>query len=188
MQPDRHDELSSGVPADDHEQRSASAERKAGGPGIPPGATVVPAEGGRARKGRTQLTHAVPETLPVSDTLKRRARYARKRIATELARTVGGGACGMLASLMVKLGVEDAAMREAALAEGKVDLARRLGESARMHLLYARETCAKDATARPKDGGNALPIWAMEGEPEAAMEGGDILPKPPSEETDEASE
>lgn len=155
--PERHDELSEGSPRPDDEQRAASQERKAGGRGIAPGATIVPAMGGRARKGRTKLTHEVPSALPVSDALKRRARFARRKVCSEIARDVGGGRCGMLASLFVKLGVEDAAMREAALAEGKREEARRLGESARMHLLYARETAAKDANARPVDG--KLPPW-----------------------------
>jgi hypothetical protein len=148
IEPERHDELSAGTPAPDHAQRDASQERKAGARGIAPGATLVPAMGGRARKGSTKLTHEVPAALPVSDTLKRRARFARRRMTAELAREVGGGRCGMLASAFVKLGIEDMAMREAALAEGKRDEARRLGESARMHLLYARETCAKDVVSR----------------------------------------
>lgn len=156
VEPERHDELSTGVPSP--EQADASRERKAGGRGIPPGATAVPAAGGRARKGRTKLTHDVPAALPVSDTLKSRARFARRRTATELAATVGGGQCGILASLFVKLGVEDIALRETALAGGDVDMARKLGESARMHLLYARETCAKDARARGTSNG-ALPPW-----------------------------
>ncbi len=163
LQGDRHDELTTGTP--DPEQSDASQERKAGGRGIQPGATIVPALGGKARKGRTKLTHDVPDVLPVSDTLRRRARFARRRIATELARTVGAGACGMLASLFVKLGVEDAAMREHAMATGDVDTARKLGESSRMHLLYARETCAKDATSRKAAGVDELPpgmVWVSD--------------------------
>ena len=158
IEPERHDELSDGTPADVGEQQDASQERKAGGRGIAPGATLVPARGGRARKGSTKLTHHVPAALPVSDALKARARFARKKMTSELAREVGGGRCGMLASAFVKLGVEDMAMREAALVEGNVDLARRLGESARMHLLYARETCVKDAGTRPAGDGK-VPPW-----------------------------
>lgn len=150
IEPERHDELSEGTPAPTGEQRDASRERKGGARGIAPGSSLVPSMGGKARKGRSKLTHDVPDALPVSDRLKSRARYARRRMATELARTVGGGTCGMLASAFIKLGVEDMAMREAAMAEGKRDEARKLGESARMHLLYARETVAKDAASRPR--------------------------------------
>ena len=144
QQPDRHDELSEGVPA--QEQADARHERTAGGQ-IVKGAVSIPTLGGKARKNRTKLSHGI-DAIPVSEALKKRARYMRKRTCTELARTVGGGECGILASAMGKLGSEDLALREAALAAGEIDLARRLGESARMHLLYARETCAKDAKAR----------------------------------------
>jgi hypothetical protein len=150
MEPERHDELSAGVI--DATQQPARQERKAGGRGIQRGATAVPSKGGQSRKGSTKLTHEVPSALPVSDTLKRRARYARKRMTTELARGVGGGRCGMLASAFVKLGVEDMAMREQAMADGDRAEARKLGESARMHLLYARETCVKDAGAVARHG------------------------------------
>jgi hypothetical protein len=157
----RHDELPTGVPALGAEQANARQERKAGGRGIQKGATEVPAAGGRARKGRTKLTHDVPDALPVSDILRRRARFARKRMTGELARVVGGGACGMIASVLVKLAVEDIAMRETAMTEGNRDEARRLGESARMHLLYARETCAKDGEVLRKPGANGRlkPGW-----------------------------
>lgn len=149
VEPERHDGLSSGVPADAGEQQGASQERRAGGTGIQKGDKLVPSMGGRAHKGSARLTHRVA-TLPVSDKLKRRARFARRKVCSELARNVGGGACGMIASLLAKLGVEDIAMREAALEAGDTDLARRLGESGRMHLMYAREVCAKDAAARPE--------------------------------------
>jgi hypothetical protein len=147
IQADRHDELTDGVPS--HEQASASQERKAGGRGIGRGASLVPAMGGRALKGRTKLTHEVPDALPVSDALKARTKFARRRVCSEVARNQGGGQCGMIASLFIKLGLEDVAMREAALASGDIDAARKLGESARMHLLYGREAAAKDASTRP---------------------------------------
>lgn len=146
VEPERHDELSAGVR--DNAQANARQERKAGGRGIQKGATEVPAKGGRARKGRTKLTHEV-QNLPVDDRLKRQACFMRKRTCTELARNVGAGTCGVIASALVKLASEDMALREAALAAGNVDLARKLGESARMHLMYGREVCAKDADSRP---------------------------------------
>lgn len=155
--PARHDELSDGAPADGAVQASASQERKAGGRGIAPGASLVPAMGGRARKGRSKLTHEVPDALPVSEALKRRARFARRKVCAEWARDVGGGRCGIVASLLAKLGVEDLTMREQAMAEGKTDLARKLGESARMHLLYGREVCAKDAKNAKGASGDVAP-------------------------------
>jgi hypothetical protein len=150
IEPERHDELSAGTPEPVNAQANAGQERKGRSGRIAKGANIIPAMGGKATKGRSKLTHNVPDALPVSDKLRSRARYARRRMATELARTVGGGVCGMLASAIVKLGVEDMAMREAAMAEGKRDEARKLGESARMHLMYAREVCAKDAASRPR--------------------------------------
>jgi hypothetical protein len=152
VEPERHDELSNGTPAPTAEQADASQERRQGGARIAPGSKIVPAMGGKARKGRAKLTHDVPDALPVSDTLKRRAKYARRRMCAQLARSVGGGTCDMFASALVKLGVEDMAMREQAMSDGKRDEARRLGESARMHLLYAREVCVKDAASRKHSG------------------------------------
>jgi hypothetical protein len=170
IEAERHDELRDGTPAA-NEQAEASQERKAGGRGIAPGATVVPGMGGRARKGRTKLTHDVPSALPVSDTLKRRARFARRKTCSELATFIGGGRCGILASLFVKLGVEDIALREAALERGDIEMARKFGESARMHLLYGRETAAKDAKSRPADiPGQLAALEAADAADERAME------------------
>ena len=153
LEPERHDALSDGTP--DATQSDASQERRAGGNGIARGATLVPAMGGRSRKGRTKLTHEV--ALPtVTPQLQRRARFMRKRTCSELATNVGGGQCGLIASALVKLASEDMALREAALEAGQVDTARKLGESARMHLLYARETAAKDAKGREDDDGAEL--------------------------------
>lgn len=141
VQPPRHDELPSGVsmPVDaDHGRRSN------GKVGLGNAMAVL---GGKSRKGRTRLTHDV-QSLPVDDRLKRQARFMRKRTCSELARNVGAGECGIIASALVKLAAEDMAMREQAMTEGNRDEARKMGESARMHLMYARETCAKDAIAR----------------------------------------
>jgi hypothetical protein len=76
----------------------------------------------------------------------------RKRTCHELAKDVGGGKCGIVASAMVKLASQDMALREAALESGNVDLAQRLGVSARGHLLSARDVAAKDAGVRPQEG------------------------------------
>ncbi len=147
VETERHDELSDGVPADPAELEAASRERKAGGSRIAPGTSAVQRLGGKALKGRTKLTHEVGP-IPVEAAAKARARYARKRLCTELAETVGGGRCGMVPSFLAKLSMEDAALRESALTAGNIDLARKLGESSRSHLLYAREAAAKDAQAR----------------------------------------
>jgi hypothetical protein len=116
--------------------------------------------GGRARKGRTRLTHDV-QALPVDDKLKRQAKFMRKRTCAELARNVGAGECGIIASALVKLASEDMALRESALATGAIDLARKLGESARMHLLYSREICVKDAEARPRPKDDVPPGYRL---------------------------
>jgi hypothetical protein len=149
-EPPRSDELREGRPAEGTAQSRASQERKAGGRGIPKGATDIPSAGGRARKGSTKLTHEVREALPVSDKLKRQARFMRRRTCTELARDVGGGSCGIIASALVLIASEDLALRAAALEAGDVELAQKLGVSARGHLLSARDVAAKDAESRPR--------------------------------------
>ena len=151
----RSDELAVGVPADGSEQARASQERKRGGKGIPKGAKDIPAAGGRAHKGSTRLTHRVSDGLPVSDNLKRNARFMRRSTCTQLARDVGGGLCGIVASALVKLASEDLALRSAVLESETIDLAEKvalstkLGVSIRGHLLGARDVVAKDAEARP---------------------------------------
>lgn len=150
-EPPRSDELASGVAVDSAEQEAARQERKRGGAGIPKGATAIPSAGGKANKGSTRLTHRVTSGLPVSDKLKAQASYMRRRTCTELSRTVGGGQCGVIASAMVKLASQDMALRESALEQGNVDLAQRLGVSARGHLLAARDVAAKDAESRPPE-------------------------------------
>lgn len=146
IEPERHDELSDGARAD--EQAEAGQERTAKGR-LAKGASTVPRQGGKARKGRTKMSHDVG-SLPVDLALIRRARFYRRKQCSELAATVGGGVCGLMASALVKLASEDMALRESALEKGNVDLARRLGESTRMHLLYAREVAAKDGDARAR--------------------------------------
>jgi len=79
-QPDRHDELSGGTP--DPVQADASQERKSRGPRHRAGATRSQRWADGHEKDRTKSTHEI-QTLPVSDTLKRRARFARKKICSE---------------------------------------------------------------------------------------------------------
>ncbi len=147
----RSDEVATGTP--DAEQLAARQERKRGGRGIPKGATDIPSKGGKAHKGSTRLTHRCA-LLPVSDNLKRNARYMRRSTCTQLARDVGGGACGIVPSALVKLASEDLALRTAVLESSEIDLAEKvalstkLGVSIRGHLLGARDVAAKDAEAR----------------------------------------
>ncbi len=150
---ERSDELSDGIPS--VAQAEATHERKTGGNRIPKGATAIPSMGGKARKGRTKLTHEIA-LGPVSDVLRRNARYMRRRTCTELAAMCGDGYCGIVPSLLIKLASEDMALREHALAAGDVDQARRFGESARGHLVYSRELVCKDAETRKKPGANGL--------------------------------
>lgn len=164
IEPPRHDELPAGVPAP--VQAEAGQERTALGR-FAPGANTTPRKGGKSRKGRTKLSHEI-EALPVSDTLKRRARFMRRRTCTELAQTVGGGSCGIVASILVKLASEDMALRETMMVAGNIESARKLGESARMHLLYARETASKDAESRanaPPDPKALALMFAEAGKP-----------------------
>jgi hypothetical protein len=144
LETERHDGLSSGVGVAEH--AAAGHERTNGGRWAK-GASTDQSKGGRSPKG-SRLTHSTAEALPVSDKLKRRARFMRRRTCSELARDVGGGRCGILGSAMAKLASEDLALREAALERGDVELAMKLGASARSHLLFAREVVAKDARAR----------------------------------------
>jgi hypothetical protein len=78
---------------------------------------------------------------------------------SELARTVGGGTCGIIPSLFVKHASVATALSEMALDKGDTDRAVKYAEASRMHLLYARELCAKDAESRKKAPGVLRPGW-----------------------------
>jgi hypothetical protein len=162
IEQERHDELSDGVPAP-AALGEASQERRPDGT-LEKGASTTPSKGGKAHKNSTRMSHRVTEALPVSQKSAKRAKFYRRKQCTELARTVGGGVCGMLASLLVKLASEDVAMREQALEEKDREGARKLGESARGHLMYAREVCAKDAQAAKASPGTkgTVAAWAAE--------------------------
>lgn len=144
-EPERHDELSAGVV--DPVQVRASVERKAGGHRIRKGDKEVPAAGGRARKHTTSLSHRI-ESATLSAEWLRRARTLRKALATEIASTVGGGQCGVAASLFIKFASQKTAAAESAFQAGDFETHRKLSESARMDILYAREHALKTAAAR----------------------------------------
>jgi hypothetical protein len=145
VEAERHDELSNGIAAP---QASARGERTADGR-LRKGARTVPSLGGKATKGSTKLSHRVDsETLP--ETYRKRARVFRRMTCSELARTVGGGVCGIIPSLFVKHAAVATALAELALDSNDTDRAVRYAEASRMHLMYAREVCAKDAAVRPR--------------------------------------
>lgn len=146
QQPDRHDELTDGVPAP--VQVAASDERRANGT-IALGASTVPSMGGKAKKGTTHLSHRIDAPELTSTSLKR-ARTLRRTLTSEIASTVGGGVCGVAASLLVKFASQKTAAAEEAFERGDYEAHRKLSESARMDLLYAREHAAKEAQARPR--------------------------------------
>jgi hypothetical protein len=142
---ERHDELSEGVPAS---QASAGEERRPDGT-LAKGARTVPSLGGKATKGSTKLSHRIDsETL--SESYRNRARVFRRATCSELARTVGGGVCGIIPSLFVRHAAIATALSEMALDGGDADRAVKFAEASRMHLMYAREICAKDAASRPR--------------------------------------
>jgi hypothetical protein len=143
MEPERHDELSKGVPA----QATASDPRKPGGQ-LAQGAKNTPSKGGKATKGSTQLSHRIEGPLLTEQSV-RRARTLRRVLSGEVASTVGGGVCGVAASLFIKFAAQKTAAAEEAFQRGDYEAHRKLSESARMDLLYAREHAAKEAAARP---------------------------------------
>jgi len=147
MEPERHDELSAGVP--DITPARAGSERRPNGT-IAPGASTLAAKGGRAHKGRTNLSHRIeaPTLTPES---VRRARVLRKALSGEVARTVGGGVCGIAASLFLKFASQKTAAAEEAFRGGDFEVHRKLSESARMDILYAREHAAKEAESRRRN-------------------------------------
>jgi len=156
-EPERHDELSSGVPADP--QASAGVERTASGK-LAKGARTVPSLGGKATKGTTKLSHRI-DSATLTDVYRNRARAFRRVTCAELARTVGGGRCGVIPSLFVRHASIATALSDMALDRGDTDRAVRYAEASRMHLMYAREVCAKDAQARPKGDALALLVASL---------------------------
>jgi len=155
VEAERHDELSEGVPAD--AQASAGEERTADGK-LLPGARTVPSMGGKATKGSTKLSHRI-DSLALTETYRNRARTFRRVTCSELARTVGGGVCGIIPSLFVRHASIATALADMALDAGHTDKAVRYAEASRMHLMYAREVCAKDAAARPRAPVDPLAKW-----------------------------
>ena len=127
-------------------QASAGGERRADGT-LEQGARTVPSLGGKASKGRTQLSHVIVAPT-LTEHSQRRARVLRRALSGEVARTVGGGHCGIAASLFIKFAAQKTAAAEEAFTAGDFETHRKLSESARMDILYAREHAAKEAATR----------------------------------------
>lgn len=140
VEPERHDELSDGVAAP--VQTEARSERTAKGQWVK-GARTAQSKGGKAIAGRGRaLVHY--------GAASKGARALRRALRTEVASTVGGGMCGVASSLMIRWAADKTDLAEKAKAAGDLETFRKLTESARMDLLYAREHAAKEAAARPK--------------------------------------
>lgn len=152
----RSDELLEGVPAP--AQEPSTDERDAAGK-LQPGARKVPSAGGKAHRGRTQLSHkaglsgilALPAFKPYVAQAKA---FARQHVAS-LARSVGGGQCGAgPASVVTTAALQLAASRfcfDQASTTGDADLflkASKLGDASRNNLLSASDLCAAEAKRR----------------------------------------
>lgn len=157
IEPPRHDELPDGVPA--QPLGEAGSERRPDGT-LAQGARTIPSLGGKAQKGRTSLSHKIAtESLALPAAYAKRARSFCKAARSELARDVGGGDCGVVASAMVRIASIQMALAEKALDEGRDADASRFGEAARNTLNYAREHAAKAAKARPRAPVDPLAQW-----------------------------
>lgn len=164
VEPERHDELSTGIPAARSGQQKREAGRFTAGPNG--SAIQAGAEGGKSHRGRTQLSHNI-EASTLTPTSLKRARTLRRALSAEIAATVGAGQCGIAASLFVKFAAQKTAAAEEAFVAGDYETHRKLSESARMDTLYAREHAAKTAAARldAERTGRAkgrLPPWLVE--------------------------
>jgi hypothetical protein len=147
VEPPRHDELPTGVPAPSSTQVKRTGRSFTGGP---EGSAVrAGAKGGSKHKGTTRLSHTI-DAPTLTATSVQRARVLRRALSAELAAGVGGGRCGIAASLFLKFASQKTAAAEEAFQAGDFETHRKLSESARMDVLYAREHAAKEAAARPR--------------------------------------
>jgi hypothetical protein len=131
-----------------------------------PGSRAGAAKGGAAGRGRARLTVRLGMSgLPPDNAFlpyRKSATTFRRVQCAELARSVGGGMCGPMASSMVTSAALALAWSryfsdQAALLAGTPTLAAefvtksvRYGEASRQHLMAAWEVCAKEAQSRPK--------------------------------------
>jgi len=153
IEPERHNELSGGIVAP-VEQAEGGDERRDDGT-FAQDAKTAQSKGGKALKGRTRLSHHIGGEK-LTRRSRDRARALRVALCAEIVSTVGGGMCGIAASLLVKFAAQKTAAAEEAYDRGDYDAHRRLSESARMDLLYGREVAAKAALARREAGGGPV--------------------------------
>jgi hypothetical protein len=151
QQPDRHDELTDGIPVPTECRATAGAQKRTRGLFTSDDAETkaLAKKGGETKRGTTTLSHRIDAPC-LSPESQRRARTLRRALSAEIASTVGGGHCGVAASLLIKFAAEKTAAAQEAFARGDYELHRKLTESARMDVLYAREHAAKEAKARPQ--------------------------------------
>jgi hypothetical protein len=115
QEPERHDELSSGVPESIVPVGAGGQNRERGRFAL--GCSGIAAKEGSTHKGRTKLSHVI-EGNDLTEVSRRRARVLRKSLTTEIASTVGGGYCGVAASLFVKFAAQKTAAAEEAFERG----------------------------------------------------------------------
>lgn len=144
----RHDEMPSGEPV--MGQGEARDDRRENGT-LKPGASLVPRLGGQSAKGRTSLSHRVPEDV-LDENGRHRVRALRKALCSEARTTIGRGYCGVGASLLYKLVAVSTELHEQALRDGDVEAVRKHAETIRTTLAYAREECARVGEAMGKSG------------------------------------
>jgi hypothetical protein len=104
---------------------------------------------------------------------RKRVRALRKALCREYAQTVGRGACGVGASLLLKLVAVATELHEQALRAGDVETVRKQAETIRTTLAYAREDCARvgDARAAAKPANTHAEFYAALERAEAAEKG-----------------
>ena len=141
VEPPRHDELPEGVPGPLPEQGSAREERTAGGQWRK-GASTAQRAGGESHRGKPKLVRGKALTKAGSS--------LHRALCAETSAAEGGGVCDRRASLMLRWAADKTELAERAKATGDIELFRKLTESARMDILYAREHAAKAAAARPR--------------------------------------
>jgi hypothetical protein len=155
VQPDAPDELTEGVPVRALDQ--TGDVRRANGT-FEQGSKWNQAKGGKASKGQPKLATAL--TAPKLDPKHRKAATnLRTALRAEIAATVGAGVCGIAGSLLIKFCAQKTAAAEQAYEAGDYETHRKLSESARMDLVYARELEAKAAQSRPKPRVDVLAKW-----------------------------
>ena len=156
VEPPRHDELPDGVA---RTPVNTGGEKRPDGT-FAPGNQALARLGGSRSKGTTKLSHKIVGAK-LSPTSVQRARTLRRALTSEIARNVGGGFCGIAASLLIKYAAQKTAAAEEAFERGDYDSHRKLSESARMDILYAREHAAKEAAARKVAGGPAADPFGL---------------------------